>query len=179
MKLPKYYRGIVDAYPEAVQLGLVDSRIRGLVAALNAKGMIATVASSEGRGILGCYSSPYVSFRTDATIASALHALLTREQGARPRRLHYTWAIEEYCNDQGEQVYHLSVPNVTQRLHWGRKHFDRDLQVIASVVGQIDYRVSLARGPARKLKHDVSSTKPFRLSLWSTRWLAAFLLVEA
>jgi len=136
----RHFRGMPRPYSEATQLGVIDQRVRTLVAAFNVDGVdganavIASVASCEGHGFLGRYSSPYVSFKSPMTVAAALHARLEQDAVAVQPRLRHYWTLEGHFNPANELVFRLAIPGIHHYRHATRRSFDYDFVVLASMV---------------------------------------------
>ncbi|QIE30247.1 hypothetical protein [Caballeronia sp. SBC2] len=130
----RHFRGITRPYREAAQLGVIDERVRTLVAAFNADGVVASVASCEGHGFLGRYSSPYVAFKSPTGFAAALHALLERDSCTAHPRLQHFWTLEAHFNPAGELVFRLAIPGIRSYRHATRRSFDGDFVVLGLMV---------------------------------------------
>lgn len=152
-------RGAALPYAEAVRLGVIDARVRDLVACFNVDSLVASVASCEGHGFPWRYTSPYVAFKARNEIAASLHALLDADGiSARPR-LSYFWSIEAHFDPAGELVYRLAIPGIEQYRLVTRGSLDRDFATLASMVQKaVDKGDHLARsqdaGIKTRAKHE-------------------------
>jgi len=122
--------GAPRAYREAVSLGVIDRRIRGLVAAFNVPGVVTTLASCQGHywPFLMVRETPYVMFRTTTSIAAKLAVLVRKDslQAAHLAYLNYGWIVEGHFDDQGELQFTLRFGSS----RFKRTRVDQDFEVL-------------------------------------------------
>ncbi|WP_105558057.1 hypothetical protein [Achromobacter sp. MYb9] len=118
------FKGALRSHDEAAGLGVIDTRIRGLVEAFNVQGVVSSVSSCEGHRLwcLPTRRTPFVMFCTDVARAARLadRILLDYGQGC---ELHHYWRIDATFNADGGLVFSLHCPD--QRFN--RRKLDADI----------------------------------------------------
>lgn len=122
---------------------LIEPRVRGLVAALNANGLCCTIASCQGH-FLGS-RDPYVYFTSDLRAASRIEAVL--QSLWRDGTLNYYWLLKAQFNNELQLCFRLSSPALAHSgsrwflLFWRyviwRRRIDEDLCLIECAVKQV------------------------------------------
>ncbi|WP_321944388.1 hypothetical protein [Paraburkholderia tropica] len=130
----RYFLGKPRAYEEAVRLGVIEPRIRNLVAAFNVPGIVSTFASCEGHPsvlypLLGTSRAPFVAFRSAPGLAGRLGGLLMRESVAVHGRLNYYWSVEGWFDADDTIRFALRC---TDRHRLTRARLDEDLALLRS-----------------------------------------------
>ena len=122
-----------------------DLKIKPLVDAMNATGVIQTVASCEGHAT-GC-RHPYVYFRAQVDVAARLERKLRDIEYAGAGPLHDYWVVESLFNQDFDLVFTLHPPRF-KRVHdaalrsfwylWlHRSQLDADLLTLADIVQDV------------------------------------------
>ncbi|UIF89244.1 hypothetical protein [Cupriavidus sp. UYPR2.512] len=123
-------RGLGRDYVDAQRLGLIDSHIAALVAAMNVSDLMHTVACCEGHGGWGSFSSPYVAFEAPVELAAMLHERLQADVMKSRSRLNFYWSVEGGFGSHRQIVFRLSIPGI-DRYRWvNRNRLDRDICVV-------------------------------------------------
>jgi hypothetical protein len=138
--------GIPREYHEADSLGVIDQRIRDLVAGFNVPGVVSTQASCQGHRypFLAAWQTPYVVFRTKTTIAAEI-AMRVRDDSLRRAHLNYGWDIEGDFDDQGQLRFTLRC----QSVRFTRSGLDHDFAVLRAWARDI-FQEGLHRGAMRR-----------------------------
>ncbi|WP_155308268.1 hypothetical protein [Burkholderia gladioli] len=131
-------KGMLRSYTEAASLGVIDERIRPLVAVLNIPGQVVTLSSCQGhRWPWGAVrENPFVLFQTEPRHAATLARCLREDQFSRRRRLAYYWQVEAEFDEQ--DALRFSLRCRTASFH--RVRLDRDFATLTSWVQQIFQR---------------------------------------
>lgn len=133
-----YFKGGVRAYVDAVKLGVIAVRIRGLVSALNVEGVVATSASCEGHGWLGRITSPYVAFATDVERAQTLSEMLAVDSLAARPLLQHLWTITGHFDSNNGLLFRLAVPALEARsIRTSRGALDADFERLRLMAEQV------------------------------------------
>jgi hypothetical protein len=107
-RTPRYFKGVPREYSEAVKLGVIDHRVRGLVASLNVPGIVSTFASCSGHlfpsyPLWSSNKLPYVAFRAAPELAGKLAGRLLRDSLDPSGQLHYLWTVTGHF-DESDQI---------------------------------------------------------------------------
>jgi hypothetical protein len=132
----RFFRGATRPYGEAAMLGVIDMRVRALVAAFNVDDVIETFASCEGHGRFGRYSRPYISFHAQTPVAAALAQVIDDHALASRPTLNHPWEIVARFNLFGQLVYRLSMEGEGYYHRTSRKGLDADFAMLAVMVGE-------------------------------------------
>lgn len=91
----RYFKGRPRPFDEAMELSVIDEKIRSLCIAMNVPGRMRTIASCEGHGnFFGQTSrSPYISFVSEISVAGKLDQLLQDDQVSISPKLKYFWRV--------------------------------------------------------------------------------------
>lgn len=128
------FKGALRSHDEAACLGVIDTRIRGLVEAFNVPGVVASISSCEGHRYLGLpiRRPPFVSFFTTPSIAARFAAHIRRDQEG-STALHYYWKVSGTFNTENILLFTLDSP---VKFYWRRK-LDADIARLSSWAEEI------------------------------------------
>lgn len=144
-RIPRTLKGLVETFlkfwdsngPE-----YIDPRIRPLCFAMNATGMIRTVASCQGHGVPG--SSPYVYFKCSVKLASLIERVLREGGISGQSKLENTWTVTGHFDLDYEITFLLYSPALERRAAspirslWysslNRKALDKQLSLLVDVI---------------------------------------------
>lgn len=114
----------------------IEPKIKPLVDAMNATGVMKTIASCEGHYFRDM--SPYVYFKAPVALAAALERTLRPERGkpADPR-LHHFWTLEGHFNGEYELCFSIRAPKLDRSMPLRRKRIDQDILVLAEIIIEI------------------------------------------
>lgn len=131
------WRGLATTRPYSE----IDPKVKPLVDKMNTTGIIRTIASCQGHGILG--KPPYVYFKAPTSIAAAIEQLLRDAAVSDDTRFQNAWVIEGRFDENYELTFLLYSPTYHEKsrsllpltLFWlFRKRIDAELLSLASVV---------------------------------------------
>lgn len=126
-------KGPPRPYQDAIALGVIEERIRALVAVMNIPGVVETVASCEGHRFRNV--GPYVAYRSDNDFACRLERRIRADEQSQRPTLAYYWTNRAYISSDFELIFTLSAPAIDsgkQTLCRGR--LDSDFRILASMV---------------------------------------------
>jgi hypothetical protein len=132
----RLFKGTPRSYQEAVQLGLIDTRIRQLVAALNVGSLVTTRSSCQGHGCLRMVTPPFVLFQAPQAFASALSLRLEQAASHESGTFSHYWTITGLF-DCGQMRYRLSLGEKPRgSWHLVRRRLDADFARLRELVKQ-------------------------------------------
>lgn len=134
IRSPRYFKGRLRPHSSAVKLGVIDPRIRDLVAAFNREGVVSSVSSCAGHRLWGLATrrTAFVMFSADTTLAARLAARIRRDQSG-VSELHHYWQVDATFNVEGELVFCLSCPD----RRFNRRRLDTDFTRLRRWVDEI------------------------------------------
>ncbi len=128
-------KGVLRPYLEARELGVIDTRIRLLVDAMNVPGVVATHSSCAGHRWwpMAVYRTPFVMFRTETRLAAELASRIHDDWLADSRALHHYWDVDAQFDNDGELLFTLR--SLTRRFN--RARMDCDFETLRLWVQEI------------------------------------------
>lgn len=125
----RYFKGSLRSYPEAVGLGVIDPRIRELIAAFNVHSVVSSISSCEGHRSwkFDARQTAFVSFSTRMALAARLAARIRLDQMT-ACTLHHYWMMDAAFNTDSELVFCLSCPDK----RFNRRKLDADFAQLKS-----------------------------------------------
>ncbi len=109
-----YHKGMPRSYPEARSLHVIDRQVARLVDVMNCEPLIFTTGSCQGHGHLFIKVPPYVAFKTNIDIASALAKILHDDYHSLSfQKLNYYWEVTACFDSNFELTYMLSIPGIS------------------------------------------------------------------
>lgn len=128
-----FFKGKIRPYYEAVALDVVDKRVARLVATLNHPGLAMTVGSCEGHGFPFITVPPYVSFRSDITLARMLADFLRTSSESDAPPLNYHWELVARFNADHALTFVLEILTLTlnKRPYVTRAKLDQDFDTLS------------------------------------------------
>ncbi|WP_143218735.1 hypothetical protein [Achromobacter xylosoxidans] len=123
IRSPRYFKGRLRSHSNAVELGVIDPRIRDLVGAFNREGVVSSISSCEGhrRWGLATRRTAFVMFSANTILAARLAARIRHDQ-TEASELHHYWQVDATFNVEGEMVFCLSCPD----RRFNRRDLDAD-----------------------------------------------------
>lgn len=121
----------------------IELRVKPLVEKMNATGVIRTVASCQGHGILG--KPPYVYFKAPQSIASFIEQLLRERTALGNPNNRLDWTVEGRFDENFELTFLLYSPTHYERSHSlvamalfcvFRKRLDAEFLFLSDVIDQ-------------------------------------------
>ncbi len=130
------FKGRPRAYEEAVSLGVIDERIRDLVAAINILAIAETLGSCEGhRRIIGGQQGPFVAYRATNNFACNLERRIRTDEISPRPVLHYYWTNRAFITADFELGFILSAPAIDAgNKKLCRSRVNADFATLASMV---------------------------------------------
>lgn len=130
----KFYKGRIRNYSKALALGVIDKRIAPLVHIFNCPGLMLTVGSCQGHGIVFVRVPAYLSFKSSSEIAIALDLSIRN-----CKRLNYRWCITNSIDTFGETTYVLEIPDLSSGIqrHVFRHYLDKDFSQIGLIAQKV------------------------------------------
>ena len=110
----------------------IEPKIKPLVDAMNATGVMEVVVSCEGHYVRGMY--PYVYFKSAINIAATLEEDIIHAYLSRKPKLHYIWRMTGDFWERHELCFRLYSPTLKENMPFRRKQVDEDLLVLAEIV---------------------------------------------
>lgn len=135
-----YHKGIPRSYLEAKSLRVIDRRIAHLIDVMNCEPLIFTTGSCQGHGHIFIKVPPYVSFKSNIDVASALAIALRDDYYSSPsRKLNYFWELNAHFDSNSELTYVLNVPGISSGkwFYATRRGVDQDFKLIGLMVQEI------------------------------------------
>lgn len=134
-----YYRGIPRPYLEAKSLHVIDRRIAHLINVMNCEPLIWTTGSCQGHGRIFIKVPPYVSFKSNIDIASALATALREDYYSPSRKQNYFWELSACFDSNSELTYVLIAPGISSGkwFYATRRGVDQDFELIGLMVQEI------------------------------------------
>jgi hypothetical protein len=104
----------------------IEPRIRSLVDAMNATGVMQTIASCEGHRRRAM--PPYVYFRASPEVAGAVcrHLREAQTNGC----LHNCWEVEGLFDDLCRLCYRLAAPSLENTVFWRKRCLHADFEML-------------------------------------------------
>lgn len=125
----RHFKGALRAHDEACVLGVIDTRICSLVAALNVDGVVSSVSSCQGHRVpmLPARRTAFVMFRSAPALAAHLSAKIRADQVSESK-LHYYWFVSADFNADGALQFTLQCPQTWFK----RRRLDRDFATLTA-----------------------------------------------
>lgn len=134
-----YYKGMPRSYVEAKSLHVIDRGVEHLVDVMNYEPLIRTIGSCQGHGHIFIKVPPYVSFKSNINVASALATALLDAYNQPSRKLNYSWELSACFDSNSELTYVIQVPGISSGkwFYATRRGIDQDFELISLLVQEV------------------------------------------
>lgn len=142
----------------------IDKKIENLVKAMNASGVIKTIASCEGHGLVGYH--PYIYFKSSVNTASKITEIIRSNYKEYINSAHYRWVVDGVFDQNNELTFLFYSPKLSSasessigslmRFYFFRKKLDQDFLLLEELLFH-DCGESLASSGTSAKSHQFKS----------------------